>query len=267
MDGSPNARRSRRILMAECDEYVNAFLEHLRDTIKCWSDSERTWLTLPFQFADGDNVEVAVRRAGGLLMVSDLGETLRLSASVGFDPTLAPVASQLFERIREQFDVEMANGALGVRASQNNLGAAILSVTQTVLATRSLELLAAPRPGPSEIKEQLTEFFEARNFEYSFNKRVAGRSETVYHVTARVVRGHSDALIEAITPRSKNTRRGIVNRVNRMWGDLSTDDLKVTLIGASDTDLEPNDIRLLERSSNVVRWPQERDALGKLLVD
>lgn len=125
-----------------CEDVVRAYLEHLDAGFSCAQRDGLLWIVSPFQYPNCDYIEeVALRQVPtGGVVISDLGETLRHLADLGYDPRATPKSEYLLGEALKQHNVELRRGTITKRttAEQVGLGGAVYDIIAACLAVSHL---------------------------------------------------------------------------------------------------------------------------------
>lgn len=111
--------------------------------IQLQPQDDRVQVDTPFEFPDGDPYLVYLEeRPGGLLRVSDAGHTLmQLSYENDIDKFRESTRGRLFDQILAQGETREDTGELYVDTSPDQLGAAVLRLSQTITRINDLTFL------------------------------------------------------------------------------------------------------------------------------
>lgn len=96
-----------------CEEVVEKTLSELCTSFQYMPYDRGLCIVTPYLYPDNDLIEVFIEElAGGLLRVTDLGETLRHLASRGIDVLNSPKRRFMLEQIARRLHVVLTGGRL-----------------------------------------------------------------------------------------------------------------------------------------------------------
>lgn len=250
-----------------CEELISTHLEGLHQRFHCVrQDNGRLCLVTPYLYPDHDNVEVFVRDKGDVVVVSDLGETLRRLDTLGMDVLDTPSLFYTAHRIADGFRAGIREGVILKEGARADVGQLVFEVATVCQAVGSL-VYGSKAYKPLRFQEEVRAFFTNSGFQFDQKVPVTGGSRTTYRVDFGVwVTRTKRALVEPLSPTKSSGSRRKVNATFRMWVDLGGDrDTQVSLLNDQLVHFGEEDIALLNRVSTVRRWTR-RDDLRALLV-
>jgi hypothetical protein len=122
-----------------CNTVINAYLKDLGKRFSYHEEGGQLWIVSPFSYPDNDLVELNVRPLrSGQVQISDLGETLRHLANLGFNPRETETGKQLLSEIAKQHQIDLDRGMISERVSMDSVGRAVQDVLSACLAVSQL---------------------------------------------------------------------------------------------------------------------------------
>lgn len=221
----------------------------------------------PYLYPDHDNIELFVREKGDLVMVSDLGETLRYLDGAGMDVYANPSLLYSVRRLASGYGVLLDSGVLvkgGAPETAGTLFFDVLSATKSVAAmiygNRSFE--------PASFNEEVAEFLQTNQMAVERNVPITGRSGTPYVIPFQVRAGSVPVLLKTVSPRTRGRVRDNVNETHRMWSDIEDatwgKSQRVSLLNDDSLPFKSSGVAILERVSTVCRWTEPRSLRAAL---
>ena len=247
-----------------CEQTIREHIKFLGSRFSCDTSDGRAWVTSPYAFPDGDLLEVAVAElGGGQFRVTDLGETLRHLADLGFDPRLTSKGEYLVSESLKHHHAELDRGMITKTVSLPEVAAAIQDVLMACYSIAHLIFLARGSR-PATFVEEVGHFLTEQDVKVEPRHREKGMSGTTYDFDYLVRGQHGDGLVVALSPAMMSGVTGMVNATFRKWSDVSNGRWHGTILDDRLINWRPNDITLLSDVSKVYRW-KEREALLELL--
>jgi hypothetical protein len=240
-----------------CQEIVQQYVQHLGDGFSCYEADDRLWVVSPYEYPDSDLLEVVVRAVDEAhVRISDLGETLRHLASMGFDPRETATGAHLLEQARQQHYVELDRGMLTKQVPLAELGAGLHDIFSACLAVAHLSYLARGSR-PATFEEEVTQFLVERRIAFERNYKEIGQDGRAYTIDMRVRGRERDGLVQVLGPTAAGNRISRVNATYRMWSELGNHRLRATLLDDRTLSWPPSDVQALSRVSSVYRWTDD----------
>ncbi len=250
-----------------CAELVRGYLHHLGEHFSCREQRDRVWIVSPYSYPDGDLVEVSVKEVRpGEAAVTDLGETLRHLANLGFDPRATRKGSYLLEEILKQHRVEVERGMLVKRVPLHAVGLAMQEVLTACLAVSHLVFLSRGFR-PATFAEEVAHYLVEWEVRFVRQHPEMGRTGKRYFIDFLIRGRKRDGLLETLSPTSRAGVTPMVNATFRLWSDVPNERWRATLIDDRTVEWLREDILLLEGVSQVYRWREdERDFRRALMA-
>jgi hypothetical protein len=249
-----------------CAEVVRDYLAHLGERFTCREREGRLWVISPYAHPDGDLVEVCVAELpGGEVMVSDLGETLRHLADLGFDPHSTRKGAYLIGEVTKQYGVALEQGMLVKRAPASNLGDALQDVLSACVAVSHLIFLS-PGFRPATFSEQVAQYLAKQQVGFSAGHYETGRTGRRFRVDFLIRGRERDGLLKVLSPATRARARAMANATFRLWSDVENSRWRATLLDDRFIEWRREDVALLEGVSEVYRWSERDGAFRRALV-
>jgi len=248
------------------------FREGLSQLFICSSQGEYQRIRTPYLYPDGDNIDVFCKLQGGVVLVSDLGETTRWLRMQTVSPKRSPKQKTLIEDVCLTHGVEFFKGMLLARCRPGEeLAAVTFRVAQAALRVSDLWFTYRTRSVES-VTDEVADFLTEREFGFERGEKLTGRSGKIWSPDfhARAVRRSS--LVYVLSTGSRTAARAVVNQVHTAWYDLNhlavgPEALKFVSLFDDTADVwSEEDFRLAEQLSTVTRWSQP-DEFAEVLAD
>lgn len=250
-----------------CLQEIEKAIMNLPKEFECEKLDEKTWLvTTPFEYPDGDLIQLFVVKTNDLFEVSDFAETVRLLETLDFDLFGSKKRRKLVDDILKAFNVYVSKNEIKTRASPDDLSQAILRLSQAVF--RISDLYFTQRVGTiTTFKDEVEEVFREADINYARNYSVFGRSGQEYKVDFLVENLKKPHLVEAISTYSKSYAERLIDRAVRMWYDIKRADGRFEYITIVDDRAEvwtDKHFDLLEDLSEVYVWSKIDEYILKI---
>jgi hypothetical protein len=219
------------------------------------------WLliTTPYQYSDGDHVEVLVQRSGRSVEVTDGGEALARLDLAGVSVERGR-AREMWRRLLRAHELELHDGRLVLQGTIDETASLVDNMANAVANVDGIRLLAPP-PHRQLFAERLVIFFQAEFEHVEEGPQLHGRSGGLYHPTAAVGEPASSTFVQAVAGTSAQTRQRAIERAFTMFSDVDGAlPLARKLVVLSDNDWKSEQTRLLSTVSYVGSW-SHRDQL------
>lgn len=251
----------------QCEDLIRQQLRHMGEKFSCKESGGRLWIVSPYSFPDGDLVEVAVREVGNNeVMVSDLGETLRHLAGLGYDPRETPKGEYLLAEILKQHQASLDQGIVLKRVAVEQVGMAMHEVLAACVAVSHLSYLSRgyrPATFAEEVSHILTEsqiLFETKHPEM-------GRTGKKYAIDFYIPGPGREGLLQTLSPANRGVSTPMVNATFRLWSDVSNGRWRGTVLDDRLIEWRREDVALLEGVSSVFFWKEGQGSLVDSLSD
>src|SRR3990172_4967746 len=248
-----------------CENIVRDHLQQLGRRFSCSSEDDRLWVVSPYALPDGDLIEIAViQTPSGQIRVTDLGETLRHLANIGFDPRTTSKGEYLLAEILKQHHVEVDRGMITKGTSQEEIGAAIHDVLMACYGVAHLVFLSRGYR-PATFAEEVAHLLTEQGYSFEPRHHVVGRiTGTKYDVDFLVHGKQKDGLMMTLSPTAPSGATAMVNATYRKWSDLRNGHWLGTVLDDRLVSWRPNDVLFFDSVSDVCRWT-ERETLEAAL--
>jgi hypothetical protein len=249
-----------------CTQAIEEALMNLPKEFECEKLDEKTWLvTTPFEYPDGDLIQLYIIKMDNLFEVTDLAETLRFFETLDFDLLSSKRRRKLFEDILRSYKIEFFKGELKVKVKTEELLKAILDLSQAIFRVSDLYFLQ--RIGvTTTFKEEVEEVLKEANLNYEIDYSIFGKSGKEYKVDF-YIDVEKPNLLEAISTYSKMYAERLIDRVVRMWYDIKRLDGRfeyVTIVDDRSDVWKKEHFDLLEDLSKVYVWSEVEDYIVEI---
>jgi len=249
-----------------CLQAIEESLKNLPREFDCEMLDEKTWLvTTPFEYPDGDLIQLYVVKINDKYEVTDFAETIRLFETLDFDVLSSKRRKKLFEDILRTYKVEFFKGELKVKVQAEELLKSILNLSQAIFRVSDLYFLQ--RLGvTTTFKEEVEEVLREADLDYEVDYSIFGKSGKEYKVDfyIDVVKPN---LLEAISTYSREYAERLIDRVVRMWYDIKRLDGRfeyVTIVDDRSDVWKKEHFDLLEDLSKVYVWSEIEDYITEI---
>ncbi|MBE9249231.1 DUF1828 domain-containing protein [Dolichospermum sp. LEGE 00240] len=257
--------RSIRFMTLNICERINQTIGKL---FVCSPVNEFVQISTPFILPDGSVIDLFLKEKEESYVLTDLGETFGWLYLQTAAYSLLKNQEIIIKDIVITHGVEQFNGMLITRLKKDdNLADAVLRLSQAIIRVADTNTkLKVPTFEP--ITEEVTKFLNKKKLNVERNKKITGMSGTARSVDFCVHRPHGTTLINTLSTPALRTARMRVDKVFTTWSEISY--LKeskynfISLIDDSKNLWNENNITLLNRVSDVVKW-SNRDDLQKFL--
>lgn len=250
-----------------CVDIVQQHLETVGDRFSCSERDGRIWIVSPYLYPNGDLVEVAVRELStGEALVSDLGETLRFLSGQGFDPRTTSKGEYLIDEIAKQHNVSVERGMITKRVPVGAAGTALQDVLLAALAISHLLYLSRTYR-PATFHEEVAHLLEGAALRFIPRHEEIGQvTQKKYSIDFYIQGSRREALIQALSPTTKQGSIPMVNATFRLWSDVPNGRTRTTLVDDRAVEWRHEDLVLLEGVSDVYKWT-DRERFQKELSE
>lgn len=246
--------------------------QSLGELFVCSPANKHTRIRTPFLYPDGDVIDLFLTERGGVLTVTDLGETLGWLRMQSPSAHRSPKQQKLIEDVCLNHGLELYKGMLLARVPEGGaaLASTVIRVAQGALRVADLWFTMRARAVES-ILDEVEEFLGERNIQFVRAESLVGRSGRTWRVDFHTRTPRRSSLVYALSSGSRASARGIVEHVLASWYDLNI--LKVgpeslQFVSLFDDTMDVwsvEDFKLLEDFSSLARWSRP-DELADLLV-
>jgi uncharacterized protein DUF1828/uncharacterized protein DUF1829 len=192
----------------ECRQFVEAYVEWLRQGFSAETIGEVCELTTPFLDRHNDHLQIYAVKQNGIIKLSDDGYILSDLRSSGLE-LMTPRRKAVLDASLRGFGVHLEGNQLIIEASLRNLGQRLHSLVQAMLAVNDMFVMVQPRVA-TFFWEDVREFLERHEVRYSPRVKLAGRSGYDHAIDFLIPRSARapERLVQAINAPNKNTIGG-----------------------------------------------------------
>jgi hypothetical protein len=236
----------------------------------CLEHGEFYRIRTPFLYPDGDNIDLFCKQQGEEITVTDLGETVRWLRMQTLSPRRSQKQQALVEDTCETHGVEFYRGMVLARAhSTEEFAAVVTRVAQAALRVSDLWFTFRTRAIQS-VTDDIADFLSERVMPFERGERLLGRSGRGWTVDFHVRTPKRSSLVFVLATGSRSAARGIAEHVVAAWYDLNQltvgpESLRFVSLFDDTVDVwAPEDFKMVEPLSAVVRWSSPEEFLGEL---
>lgn len=248
----------------------NLLRDRLGNLFTCSTVGNYERIRTPYLYPDGDNIDLFCRDHGGVISISDLGETTRWLRMQTVASKRSPRQQALIEDISLTHGVEFYKGMLLARCGPGgDFSAIVMRVAQAALRVSDLWFTFRARTVQSatdEVADLLTE----RQLSFERGERLVGRSGRIWTVDFHVRTPRRSSLLSVLATGSRSTSRAIAEHIVAQWYDLNQlvagpEALRFVSLFDDTADVwTEEDFRLVEPLSTIVRWSAPEGLLQEL---
>lgn len=242
-----------------CDSVLSAHFDYMRSREVCRVVGDRLHLTSPFSYGNGDAIDVFVRpQFDGSLIVSDMGATIAYMRSVGFDPFQSERTRFLLSRVMVQnrASVDKDAGVISTQIRESDkLGRSVNDIVAACIAASDL-LFLSRATSPVIITDDVSAILEDIGIPYEPNIAVVGEvTGKAFRMDFRIENGQGvPGYIKTVSPATTSGRTQATNAAFRMWYELPSAGLRVTIIDDRYSEWLASDLEILRQRSTVLPW-------------
>lgn len=193
-------------MISETNQLLENYLSWLKDTTTLRQVEEWVEITTPYLDRHNDYLQIYIRRQNGDYLLTDdgyiLGDLERSGCKLD-----TPKRHALLTMTLNGFGVQLANGELTIRASQDNFAQKKNNLIQAMLAINDLFYLAMPTVA-SVFLEDVIAWLDLHDIRYTPKAKFTGRSGL-------------DHLFDFVIPKSRSQPERILQAVNRPARDTA----------------------------------------------
>jgi hypothetical protein len=193
-------------MIAETNRLLENYLTWLKDTTTLRQVDEWVEITTPYLDRHNDYLQIYIKRQNGNYLLSDdgyiLGDLERSGCKLD-----TPKRNALLTMTLNGFGVQLTNGELTIRASQENFAQKKHNLIQAMLAINDLFYLAMPTVA-SVFFEDVTSWLDLHDIRYTPKAKFTGKSGL-------------DHLFDFVIPKSRSQPERILQTVNRPAKDTA----------------------------------------------
>jgi len=193
-------------MIAETNQLLENYLSWLKDTTTLRQVEEWVEITTPYLDRHNDYLQIYIKRQNGDYLLTDdgyiLGDLERSGCKLD-----TPKRHALLTLTLNGFGVQLANGELTIRASQDNFAQKKHNLIQAMLAINDLFYLAMPTVA-SVFFEDVIAWLDLHDIRYTPKAKFTGRSGL-------------DHLFDFVIPKSRSQPERILQAVNRPARDTA----------------------------------------------
>ena len=188
----------------------------------CTPVGVRVRIRTPFLYPDGDVLDIfAGEPSGGVIVLSDLGETLRWLRQNSLSPRRTPKQRRLIDDVLETHGVNLFRGQLMTEARDPSaVASAAIRLAQAAVRVSDLSFTFRSRSVESA-SDEVRDFLEERGIPFESGVKIAGRSNRIWRVDFMTSLPGRISLVQILTTGSRPMAKQLAERMVAQWVDLS----------------------------------------------
>jgi hypothetical protein len=248
--------------------------ELIRETIgeifTCAQVNEYTRIRTPFLYPDGDVIDVFLKNKGGVLTLTDLGESLRWLKMQSLSPRRSPRRQKLIQDVCLTHGLEFFHGMLVLRvAAGESLASATTRIAQGALRVADVWFTMRTRSVES-VNDEVEDLLKEKSIPFERGEELIGRSGKAWRIDFHTRTPRRSSLVSVLSTGSRSASKAIAEHVLATWYDLSN--LKVgpealqfiSLFDDTADVWSSSDIHLLAELSEIARWSKPEEFVTNL---
>lgn len=242
--------------------HCESLASNLGELFTCVAKARHDQIRTPFLYPDGDNIDLFITEKNGLLIISDLGETLRWLRSQTLSPRRTPKQNALIADVCLTHGIEQYKGVLLARCrSDDALASVTLRVAQACLRVSDLWFTFRTRVVES-VADEVADYLLERNLHFDRRPKLLGRSGHGWKPDFHVLTPERGSLVSVLCTGNRSAARTVTEHTLAMWHDLSqfaagAEALRFVSLFDDTADVwSPEDLSLLDSLSEVRRWSE-----------
>jgi hypothetical protein len=236
----------------------------------CTALNEYVRIRTPYLYPDGDIIDLFCKKEGEIIIITDLGETVRWLRMQSISNRRSPKQNALIDDLCLNHGVEFFKGMLIARRRPGeDLAGRVTQVAQACLRTADLWFTYRVKSMQS-VTDEVEDFLRERGIKYQRSEKHIGRSGNPYIVDFHVFTHTHSSLVQVLTTGSRSAARSVREHVFTTWSDLShlkvgPEALRFLSLFDDTVDIwSEEDFRLLEPLSTIVLWSRPDHFLEEL---
>jgi hypothetical protein len=214
----------------------------------------------PFQYPDGDVIDLFVLSDDGSRTITDLGETTGWLRMQSISTTRSMKQKRLIEDVCQSHGIELFKGMLLLRGNESaSLADGVIRLSQS--AIRVADLWFTFRSRSVEIlTDEVADYLATKEIPFDRAEKLVGRSGKPWSVDFHTRTARRSSLVQVLTTGSRNAARQNVEHVLAGWHDLNllkTGSQPLHFVSLFDDTVDvwgPDDFKLVDDVSFVARW-------------
>jgi Domain of unknown function DUF1828 len=244
--------------------------QHVGALFSCTTINERTRIRTPFLYPDGDLVDLFLQDQGAVMVLSDLGETLRWLRMQTVAQRKSKKQRQLITDVVQTCGIQEFKGSLFVRLdSLDQLAEASVRLGQAAMRVADLWFTLRNQAFES-IADEVEAYLIDEKVRYERSIKLIGRSTRQWTIDFQTATAKRTCLISVLSTGTRGATRQLTNNTMAAWVDLSqyqgmTPPHRFVSLFDDTVDIwDEDDFKLLEDYSEIVRWSDPSELLIKI---
>lgn len=258
-------------MMINCSEIKEYISKSASSLFNCELENDVLKISTPFNYPDGDDIELYIETYNDSIILSDLSETYRYLLTYSMEISNSKKRKSTIENIVQTHNIRFKNGTFYVIIKNTeNLLEALINLSQAVI--RVSDLVYNLRVNSiGYFREEVVDLLEANNIEYETNyiiKTPTTESNYTFDFAVESKRGIINLMNLATT--NKNGKKPPIDTFVKTWLDVGlhmSEDYpkqnRITLLDDISYEWKPNDYVLLTNLSEVYKWSNKESLIDK----
>ncbi len=237
--------------MRTCESIVKKYIDSLSSGFSCEDSESFLILTTPYQYSDGDYINIFVEEIEGVLKFSDFGETIRKLTNVNFNYKTRQFRS-LFSTILATNNISSDNGDLFFQSDlDEDFGDRFGHLLQAIQQTENI-LFTQKEKGDIDFRSEVEKFLISENFSPILNMQIKGDSGTIWQINF-FINHKSNIMIKALSSPVKSREKDMISKVHTAYQDIHI--------------IHPGFLRSIILDDKAGAWEEENVNLAKQVLD
>lgn len=249
-----------------CNEIKKAIYK-IGEYFECEEFDKFILVDTPFDYPDGDPIQIFVIKEGNNIVLTDFGETLSYLTTNRFDVFSSKKREKTFNMILKGSGVKFKKGELRIE-NPESITSGILKLIEACLRVSDLVFIQRVRVGAA-FKEQVSDFLLENNISFKEDYFIEGSTGESYRVDFFLYVEPSSGLLQTLSSRTESYAKILITKTFTMWFDLKEKDGRYryfSLIDDTKDVWESAMLKLLDRVSEVYFWSKKEEFLKSLVV-
>lgn len=256
--------------MIDYSVFENQITAYMPSLFKTERDNDYITLSTPFEYPDGDTIDVFITKKGNNFILSDMGETIRHLSSYNIGIKNSAKRTSIIEDAIAGTGIVFFKGILSKEIKDvSTFTQDLLQLTQAIIRISDLVYTIKGRSFAS-FEEDVSDFLEINRFQYEKGYVVEGFSGRKYEIDFAVKVDQNVKLIKLVSPSSQSYVISNIEKIITTWFDISqkveNKRLRISLLDDTSFSFKAEHITLINAISVVCQWSNQ-DYLKKVLEE
>jgi len=251
--------------MKKCKILIEELMKYLSNEFECYTDGPFIVVNTPFQYSDGDHIQLFIQEFEDLLIVSDLGETARRMDAYNFNWKSAQV-KEIHHQILVSNDIEEISHVLQFKTKTlENHGYKIFSLLSAIQQKDNLIVLKR-KTTKKTFKDQVEVFLLKEGYKPETEFNIDGESGTEYKIDF-FINHNTNTMFKALSSVSESGDTDQIARAYMAYSDISKkhDNLhRSVILDDIETVWEKNQIDLIDQvlDKPIIYWSKREELIN-----